>query len=270
MNPETLLVAHLREVDQVIDFVCKRHHVHDRDDFASWVMLKLVENDYAILSKFEERCSIKTFLSVVIHRLCLDYHNHLYGKWRPSTHARRLGDKAIALERMVNRDHKSLGEAVAELRFSGVDISESEAEALLDALPEKQQRPRTVAIDAVQILVEAAPDGDGFASAVDRSEIARHIQHVLRETIAAFEPQDRLIFRMRFLTGMTVAEIAARLRLEQKPLYVRVQKQLAEARRALLAAGITAADAERLIGATDLDLALDLPLLDTDGSGAAP
>src|SRR5256885_9925743 len=41
----------------------------DAEDFGSFVKLKLIENDYAALRKFEHRCSFAAYISVVVQRL---------------------------------------------------------------------------------------------------------------------------------------------------------------------------------------------------------
>src|SRR5215208_5464467 len=51
--------------------------------------------------RFERRSSLPTYVTVVIQRLFLDYRNRLWGKWRPSSDAKRLGPTAMLLERLV-------------------------------------------------------------------------------------------------------------------------------------------------------------------------
>src|SRR5947208_3040379 len=41
----------------------------DVEDFASWVKLRLIDGDYAVIRKFQGRCSPATYLTVVIRRL---------------------------------------------------------------------------------------------------------------------------------------------------------------------------------------------------------
>jgi RNA polymerase sigma factor for flagellar operon FliA len=67
--------------------------------------------------------------------------------------------------------------------------------------------------------------------------------------------QDRLILRMRFDDGATVADIARLLQLEPKPLYRRIERMLAELRAALEAVGIRASDAADVLEHRGFDLA---------------
>jgi|SRR5438876_9252438 len=86
---EAVFLSQLDLIERVIAFVCARQHVAstDADDFSSFVKLKFVENDYALLAKFEGRSSLRTFLTVVIQRLFLDHRITAWGKWRPSATA---------------------------------------------------------------------------------------------------------------------------------------------------------------------------------------
>jgi RNA polymerase sigma factor (sigma-70 family) len=259
MNPERLLIEHLPEVERTIAFICRRHHLRDADaeDFGSFTKVKLIENDYAILRKFEGRSELRTFLSVVIHRFLLDYRNHLLGKWRPSAEAKRLGATAISLETLLHRDRRPLEEAVRAIRSSGEESSEAELEQLAARLPRRPARPRDVAID--ELTNEPAGEDDtelGMLDA-DRERLAHRVAEVVRETIDRLPREDRAILRMHFIGGMTVARIARALGIEQKPLYPRLLRHFTTIRRALEAAGITPAQIEDLIGRTNIDFGLD-------------
>src|SRR5437870_13909457 len=71
--PETVLVSEIATIERIINFVAARRRLRasDADEFASNVKLKLVENDYAILRKFQGRSSLRTYLTIVIQRLFL-------------------------------------------------------------------------------------------------------------------------------------------------------------------------------------------------------
>ena len=82
VDPQTLLVENVDLVDRIVAFICKRYNVgaEETEDFASIVKLKLIENDYAIIRKFEGRSRFSTFLTTVVQRLFLDYRNSVWGK----------------------------------------------------------------------------------------------------------------------------------------------------------------------------------------------
>ena len=88
-----LFEAHYSLVEELIRFLSRRNRLgtDEREDFTSYAMLKLVENDYARLRKYRGDSSFRTYLTVVSQRLFLDYRTQKWGKWRPSTTAKRLG-----------------------------------------------------------------------------------------------------------------------------------------------------------------------------------
>src|SRR5215510_13971859 len=67
MTREELFLAHYELIERLIAWVCARRGLRSADaqDFASKVKLRLVENDYEILGKFEGRSSFQTYLAVV-------------------------------------------------------------------------------------------------------------------------------------------------------------------------------------------------------------
>ena len=123
MDYERLLLKHLDEIDQLVRTWGRRRHLSpaEQEDFAGFVRLRLIEDDYAVLRKFQERSTLWTYLSSVIGRLSLDYCAEQWGRWRPSA-ADRLGPEAVALERLVTRDGHTLDEAIAIVR-AGVRTS---------------------------------------------------------------------------------------------------------------------------------------------------
>ena len=237
---EPLFLAQLALIERVIAFVCSRHHLSaaDADDFASHVKLKFVENQYDILKKFEGRSSLRTYLTVVIQRLFLDYRTSAWGKWRPSAEARRAGPVAILLERLIGRDGLEFDHACETLATNHrVTMDRGDLERLAARLPVRMRR-RFESDDA---LADRAVDdraADDLAADGERQQLADRLSASLRKVIAGFAVQDRLILTMRFEDARTVAEIASTLRLDQKALYRRVERLLKDLREGLEAAGI--------------------------------
>ena len=97
MNWETFFLDNLSLIERVIAFVCRKYGLSgaDAEDFASASKLKIIEDDYAVLRKFEQKCSLATYLTIVIQRHYLDQMIRERGKWRPSMRARQGGDAAI-------------------------------------------------------------------------------------------------------------------------------------------------------------------------------
>jgi RNA polymerase sigma factor (sigma-70 family) len=237
---EALFLSQLDLIERVIGFVCARQHLAsaDADDFSSFVKLKFVENDYALLAKFEGRSSLRTFLTVVIQRLFLDHRISAWGKWRPSAEARRAGPTAILLEQLMVRDGYPFEEACEMLRTNHrVAADRVELERLAARLPIRVRR-RFQPDDALANMPSRDRPADDLAADQDRRAAGNRVSEALSTLMARMDQQDRLILALRFDDGRTVAEIAAILRLDQKGLYRRVERLLKELRTGLEAEGI--------------------------------
>jgi RNA polymerase sigma factor for flagellar operon FliA len=244
-SPETLLLAEFATVERVIRFISARRRLRpaDAEDFASHVKMRLIENDYAVLRKFEGRSSLLTYLTVVVQRMYADYCAAAHGRWRPSAEARRAGEVGIVLERLLWRDGFSLDEACEILVTNHqVPVGRAELERIAALLPPRAKRQ----FESEASLDEhpaAAPGPEALVEHRERSDVARRISAELKRFVDEAEPQDRLILALRFADRRTVPEIAALLRLDQKWLYRRLDILLRQVRNALHAAGIDADEA---------------------------
>jgi len=241
MSPEERFLANVPTIERIAAFYCRRMHLSDADteDFISYVKLELIERDYEIIRKFEERSTFTTYLTTVIHRLLYQHRTKEWGKWRPSAEAKRLGDVAIAFERLTTRDGFSLSEAT-EMMTTGNSpaASRRELEAIALRLPPRAPRPVLVTEESAPDLVTAADDPSDGPASREREQLARRAAAVLDQTMNSFEPEDRLILKMRFWSAQRVADISGTLHLYAKKTYKRIDKLLGRARTALERAGI--------------------------------
>jgi RNA polymerase sigma factor for flagellar operon FliA len=240
LKGEQLFVSQIAEIDRAIAFICARHYLQpaDADDFAAQVKLKLIEDDYAILRKFEHRSSFRTYLTVVIQRACLDYRVKAWGKWRPSAEARRRGAIAVLIEQLNVRDGHSLEETFEILRTNHrIAISRKDFDELASRLPVHTRR-RFESEEGLEALPSTARPPDEEAASRERQAAAARVAQTLNVEIRRFDDQDRLILNMRFVDGRSIVEIASALGLDQKGLYRRVERLLTELRARLVKAGI--------------------------------
>jgi RNA polymerase sigma factor (sigma-70 family) len=238
---ESLFLAHLATIDRICAMVCARQGVRgeNADDFTAWARMRLMENDYAILRQFGGRASAATFLSVVVANLFRDHRIRERGRWRCSAVARRLGPHAERLERLVYAHGLAFSEAARTLRSeTGDDISDRELAEIFAHLPVREPMRPQFEGDAGLLHVPTPASADAGLEA----EAERHEREALRaglgEALAMLPAEDRLILRMRYWDGVSVANIARDLRLEQKPLYRRIDLLLRRLRRHLVAAGV--------------------------------
>lgn len=251
----------LSSIDDSIRIVCRRYHCNadDAEEFAAVARLRLIENDYAILRKFGGRCSLRTYLSVVVGRMFLDFRRQRWGVWRPSTEARRLGAAAVRLDVMLHRDGLSLDQAIQALRTNeGVALTPDELAALAARLPSRGRRRRDGEAAASPPPV-AADDVERAALVGEREARARALRTALHAALAGLGTEDALILRLRFSDDFTVARIATTLGLEAKPLYRRLGRLLQVLRAEVEARGFRGRDLHDVFGLTAWDDDEDAP-----------
>jgi len=232
----------------------------DAEDFASTVLERLIENDYAVRAKFQGRSSLKTYLTAVINRFYLDFQMQRFGKWRSSAEARRLGTVAVRLEQLLYRDGLTFSEACGVLQ---IDFREAESrEALYQLSLEIPRRTRRTPRpgDDPQGAHDPTPPapGDG-ASEVEHAErqaLADRTFSAIRRSLGWLPARDRILLRLHLEAGLTLAEVARLLGEEQKSLYRRRDAIYVHLRRDLEAEAIGVKDAQELLSTLDWDAAL--------------
>ena len=236
--------------------VCRRARVRDADadDFIASVKLALVEDDYAILRKYEGRASLTTYLTIVIERLMSDQRMRTRGRWHPSAEAVRLGPAALLLEAIVRRDRRTIDDALPALRAVDPSITRESAEAMLARLPERKPRPATIDLEsAPPAELATATSADSRALASDARAVAERAARVVRTTLASFSIEDRAIVRFRFGLEMNISEVSRMLRLPQRPLYRRIESLLQRLRGALVEAGVQDSEAREIFERVAVD-----------------
>ena len=250
MDPRALFEANLSLIDRISVRVATKGGLAgaDVDDFVADVRVELLEDDCAILRQWEERAALGTFLTIVAQRLLADWRRKTAGKWRPSAEARRQGDAAVLLERLVRRHGRSVEEALPAVRAIDPSLTPAAAQTILDRLPDRAPPPRLVAIDEEMEIESRRDRADARAVEHETQRLSGETSRVIQETIASMPLEERMIVRMHFASGLTVASISRMLRLPQRPLYRRIEAILARLRAALEQAGLDARTVGNLIG----------------------
>ena len=258
MDYEGLLVANLPLVDSVVRAVAHRYWLpaDETDDLGGDIRLKLVEHDYEVLRKFEERSSLRTYLTTVVLRHLLDQRNARWGKWRPSIIARRLGHIAMFLEQLLNRDHLSFDEAVETvLARHGDRVSRDELHEIMLQLPPPQSSRQFVGEDGIEEIPEPDSGEDTAIASLDRQTLGGKIHRALTIALERLGDEDRAIVRLRFCERVKLNDIARLFGVPAKPFYKRVDDLKAQLRLELEAQGVTHADVAAILG--DSETVLD-------------
>lgn len=229
---------------------------HEADEFLSWALFKLVENDYRILGSWEGRSSFSTYLTVVLVNLLRDYRIHVWGKWRPSAAARRQGPEAMLLERLRFRDHLPLEEAIDQVRaLRDSSLSREELERIADSLPERSGRIMVGEEELLRIAV------NGFVEKrikeFEEAPLVARLHEKLLALLRALPAEDRLLLKLHFQDGFTIAAISLLLRIPQKQLYPRRDNCLKKLRRAFQEDGLGFEEVRELLDSPCWDLCPD-------------
>jgi RNA polymerase sigma factor (sigma-70 family) len=261
-DPQELLERNVELIDRVVGRACRRVGVpvDEVDDMASMVKLALVENDYAILRRYEGRSSLATYLAVVVERLLSDIRARTHGRWRPSAQAQRLGQRAMLIEDIVGRQQRSIDEALPILRKLDASITRGEIAAIASRLPRRSPRPREVQLPDEEAMPFAASErADTALLDSQLRALSERAGTLLRDTIAAWPAEDRMLVRLRFESSLKIADISRLMHVPQRPLYRRLESLLAKLRERLLAAGVDPATADELLAARNrIDLEFGL------------
>jgi RNA polymerase sigma factor for flagellar operon FliA len=248
MDPGRLFLENLPWIEKVAGVVCRKHRVwgEDAEDFASLAKMKLMENDYADIRMFRGDCQLTTYLATLVVRRFHEYARERWGRWRNSAAAEREGQLAKDLETLVHRDGCTLAQAGEQLRNAGkTGLSDAALARLLARLPARQP------LRALEVGAPAdAPAAERADSGIGGAELDRHRGALIAALFTVMEklpPEERHILRMRFADGRSVADVARALRLEQKPLYRRIDQLRARIRHDLELSGVTAEDVRELL-----------------------
>ncbi|HEX2094874.1 MAG TPA: sigma-70 family RNA polymerase sigma factor [Longimicrobiaceae bacterium] len=242
-------MAHREWIEKVAAITCHRNSVwgDDAEEFASVAIMKVIENDYAVLRKFRGESDLKTYLATVVVRRFQEYARERWGRWRNSAQAERLGQPAKDLEALVYRDGYTLREAIEVLRTSGrTSTSDGELARLFAELPMRSRRPGIA--DPIAPDTLAAPArADDRVIAAEAEERCRKVMEELLRALTRLDPDDRVLVRGRFGEGRSVADIARGLQCDQAPLYRRSERLRDEIRRSMEEAGIRKEDIEECL-----------------------
>lgn len=253
-SPESLLVAHLDHVRRVARFTARRVglSVSEVADCIGWVELRLVEDDYAQLRKFRGESSFRTFATVVVSMLVRDYRTQIYGKWRPSSAALRLGPVAAWLERLLHRDGLTFEQAALVIS-SASDISPTirDLRALQRQLPWRSPlRPAEVDVEAA-VHHSAADRADTRVNANERQGTELRLAALLQGELNNLPIEDRVALQMEVVDGATVASIARALSLPQRPLYDHLKALRRTLRSRLESAGVSREEVREFLSGDD-------------------
>jgi hypothetical protein len=235
---EQLIEQQRSHVERVVQDLARRHYLASAEieEFRVAVEGALERNDYELLRAFDGRSTWETYLGTVITRQFFLFQAALWGQWRPSAAAVRLGAAAMLLEELVVRDRFSLNDAVDWMRTTHrVDL------------------PRHRILQLAEQL--EIPGANTVARRPTRGTrpIDPHIREALYDALALMSPDDRLILELRFRDRQPLTRIAAIMKIDARPLQRKIDTAKNVIRQSLLTQGIAADDVEALLQTPESD-----------------
>jgi len=241
-DPAALFLRHLEFIHARARQSARRRGFDDAETevFEGEIHLKLIANDYDVVRRFRGRSLFTTYLVSVIEYALLDFMDKRWGKWRPSSLARRRGDTACLVDRLVRCLGFSLDEVMARLETLGTPMEREAVADLVAQLPVRAQRSPAGEERLASIPSPHAGPDSGLEE-TERQRLAGVLETQLGLAIARLPADDRALLRLAFVDRLSVPAIATRWRTRPRSLYTRLQHCKAAIRRDLEAAGIDAA-----------------------------
>ncbi len=245
MDLERLFVDNLPLIERIIAATCRRNRLtkEESEDFASVVKLKLIADDYGVLRTWCGKSTLPGYLLTVIQRAYCDHRNHLWGKWRPSAEARRLGPLAMKLDTLLYRDGMTLDEACA----TAAPEDRDEMRRLAPMLPPRTKR-RWEDVEQLEQLPAGEASPEALLLERERCEAAAGIERVLAEALGTLSAEDRLLVQLRFERGVKLASLARSYGVEGRQLYRRWELLAKKLRKVLEGNGFDKARVKVFVG----------------------
>ena len=229
-------------IEQIIADLSRKHLLApaETDEFRRVVERALERHDYELLRAFDGRSTWETYLNTVLTREFFTFQAALWGEWRPSREAMRLGPVAMLLEELVLRDHFSVTDAIEWMRTS-------------HRVDEPRHKIRALAVPLG--LLQGLPPADSPVAPEPRllAGVDLPVRAALEDALALVSPDDRLIVELRFRDQQPLTRIARMLKLEVRPLQRRIDSIKDVLRESLLTQGIALRDVEDVLRAVGND-----------------
>lgn len=251
---EQLFLSQMSTIRAVVAFIARRHRLgaEEAEELRSLVHLKLIEHDYAVLRKFKGRSSLRTYLTVVTERLFLDRRVAMWGKWRPSSFARRHGRTATLLEQLTAYQGLPFDQACMLLQtVHGITTARAELERLYEQLPVRVRR-RFVGEEALEGAAATSGDAAACVAAGLDARAAARTSTALADELRRLPAADFQLVQQRFVGDASIADIARRTGQDAKHLYRHLRRLLDRLRERLEQRGVGRAEVIQLLVTPDL------------------
>lgn len=247
-------------IEHVIQLICRRNALdsEEAEDFAGEARLKLLDEDRRVLREFRGESKITTYLMCVLNRLLLSLREKAWGKWRPSSAAKRGGSDLIQLEKFVSREGYSFDQAV-ELMKTNYGITFTR-EQLSEAAATLQKRTPTRRFVSDELLMDheaPEPTGEDRVIQKETTKLNRKIQTVLLQACLLLTASERVLLRLRFMTGMKINQIAKVRQVPPRKMYSTLDALLGKLAKSVTGMGLEKENVAELLSSDNFFIELD-------------
>lgn len=225
----------------------KRLSPEELEDLRCEILIRLLDNDYQVLRRWDKRSSLETYLGTVASNLWNDRVRAEQGRVRVSAAAKRLGPPAPDLEMLLGRQELLFDEAFEMIKPRFPDLSRDEALAIV-----AQIKPSTgwhfESDDGVDQLPALDPTGAEHLEQREKLVEKRKALDLLQRILSELPQPDRLLLVRAHAEGVKFSRIARSLGIDQKSLYRRNERLLKKLRTELEEAGIRWEDLSEILG----------------------
>jgi RNA polymerase sigma factor (sigma-70 family) len=232
-SPEPLNEPHLSEILAAVRTVARRRGLtaDQQGDLLSYAVCRLLERRAVSAVPLSNP---RAYLETMVDRFWVDLTNELWGRWRPTAAAQRLGETAVALDRLIRRDGVDPREAVHQAYGGGRRRRTLET---LDRLARRlAPRPRPVPIEEVDR--ELVTGGEAEVLAAEQRRRLRQALTALRQELRGLEGTARRVLEGRYLEGRSARDLAGELGLEERAVYSLAYRSLEALRERLAERGV--------------------------------
>lgn len=236
---------YIADVDTALIAVARRHRLteSEAEELRSETWLKLLRDGGRVLRRFRGKARLQTYLATVIRNVLRDQRNKEWGKWRPSSAARRFGPTGVAIDRLLHRDQVPLDAIEHYVVGQALDVGTASVQQIAAALPTRYLR-RFVGDGDLAAMPSLEPSPFEVACVRERRLRQQEIKQALARALTSLSSHERSLIVSRYVRGESVAEWARLKGENHKCLYRRFTRILQQLRTRLEFEGISSADAE--------------------------
>lgn len=233
----------IRAISAAVQIVTRRFRLpRDAQDELTQDVWVRVLSCPSVISSFSARSSLETYLVSVVANLFRSTEQKRLGRWRPSAKARSLGGAALQLERAIDRDGVSPGEAIEQHchNVSAGPAERREVESLVETLILQRRKPLLGSC----MIADDNSARDRAVHVVEACATADRVGKVLHSAVRSLQPTEREILRKLYVVKKTIRAIALELERPEREVYRRVEKLHRHLRELLSRGGIGVADVQ--------------------------